>query len=226
METRESVIVVWREVLTGSFSTLGRMARLAGCYNPQTDCYFHGKVAVQLGFQETGRALRKAHELVWADWLRGSLDQQKADVHCHLNDLSDGPLNITQAVAVWRESRPFLGFIPASVEAAERNLFLSNLGIILDLLHNQYGSEPTISIDASTSAHSGAHEQLIETIREQYRDPDLSLKRLSAKVHLSERHLGRVFANLAGQTFRQYLRNLRITEAAKLLRDDKATPFL
>lgn len=215
---QESVVIVWREVLTGLFSVLGRMACLANCYDLQTRCYFHGKVAEQLGWKKADRALRMVHELVWADWMRGSLSQQQVDVQFYL---SDGPLKMAQAVAVYRESQPFLGFIPASAEAMERTLFLSNLSIILDLLHNQYGSEAMTPDKASVAAHSDAYRQLIGIIREQYSNPDLSLKSLSAQVHLSDRQLRRIFRSSAEQTFCQYLRKLRITKSAKLLANSR-----
>ncbi len=135
MENQDSILVVWQEILAGVFSVLGRMACLAHCYDPRTHCYTHDKVAERLGIDETDGALRRAHKLVWTDWMRGSLTEQQSDV-CLL--LSNGSKEITQAVATWRTLRPFLKFVPPSAELIERTLFISNLEIVLDLLHNQH----------------------------------------------------------------------------------------
>ncbi len=54
-------------------------------------------------------------------------------------------------------------------------------------------------------------------VEERYTDPSLSLKALSVNMNMSERHLGRLFRKSAGQSFRQYLRSLRISEGARLL---------
>ena len=60
-------------------------------------------------------------------------------------------------------------------------------------------------------------DQVLRTIRRRYSDPSLSLKVLSPGLNLSERHLGRLFKETLGQSFRHYLRELRIREAAALL---------
>ena len=214
---QESVVIVWREVLTGLFSVLSRMACLANCYDLQTCRYFHGKVAEQLGSDEADQALRRVHELVWVDWLRGSLDQQQADLQWHL---SGQPQGMARTVAHWKAQRPFLSLVPASAKPAERILFITNLEAALEFLQNRYGAEPENFL-TSKIANPDVHHFLIKVIRQRYRDANLSLKTLSADVHLSERHLGRLFKGFTGKSFRQYLCDLRMAEAAALLATTK-----
>ncbi|MGH9436533.1 MAG: helix-turn-helix transcriptional regulator [Terriglobia bacterium] len=54
-------------------------------------------------------------------------------------------------------------------------------------------------------------------VHERFRDSDLSLRTLSREAGISERHLARLFQRHLGKTFRQYLREIRIHEAAALL---------
>ena len=143
--TQNSLAVVWREMLVGIFSTLGRMARLAHCYHPSSNQYYSVQVAQKLKLDEADHALRLTHGLVWSDWLNGSLQEQEADLRLYL---SGSFKEMAQALAEWRVSRPFLSFPPISATAEERSLFSSNLEILLRLLCNQHGVEsapPSIS---------------------------------------------------------------------------------
>ena len=80
-------------------------------------------------------------------------------------------------------------------------------------------SEPVMPVNTRRAAYSSVYRQLVEMICERHGDPDLSLKSLSAQLHLSERHLRRIFAELTGQPFSQCLRSLRTAKSAKLLAD-------
>ncbi len=214
MTNRDSAFVVWREMFGGVFSTLGRMAQIADCYDPQTGRYHHDRVVDELGLDEAHRTLRMAHELVWSDWMLGSLSQQKSDVYVYL---STGSQELSAVIADWKVSKPFLDFIPTWVEMAERTLFTGHLKIILELLSRPYVTKSAAEYATNHNLSSILQQQLVSLTREQYNRPDLSLKLLSAQVHLSERHAGRTFKEFTGQSFRQYLRHLRITEAARLL---------
>src|SRR5690349_18802101 len=88
LEDSDFVGVVWREALKGIFSTLGRLRALANC-RMDSGQYHHGGVARVLGIQGSDRALRIVHELVWEDWLSGSLEQQQADLFLHIQDFEE-----------------------------------------------------------------------------------------------------------------------------------------
>jgi two-component system response regulator YesN len=61
----------------------------------------------------------------------------------------------------------------------------------------------------------------VELIQKQYTDSVLSVVTVSDSLHVSERHFARLFRAHTGQTFRQYLRDLRMAHAAKLLADPR-----
>jgi two-component system response regulator YesN len=55
-------------------------------------------------------------------------------------------------------------------------------------------------------------------LEEHYFDPELSLNEVASQVNLSSSHFSVVFSHETGQTFRDYLANIRIDRAKELLR--------
>lgn len=120
-----------------------------------------------------------------------------------------------EILLIWRDTQPFLAFIPDSAKDAERALFIGNVMLLLTMQSNQYTSNSSCTITLRNMGDSV--DSLLRFVIEQYADPGLSLKKLSNSINLSERHLGRTFKKLTNRSFRQYLRDLRIKEAARLL---------
>jgi transcriptional regulator GlxA family with amidase domain len=60
-------------------------------------------------------------------------------------------------------------------------------------------------------------DRVLAIAQKRYSDADLSLKTMVPELNISEQHLGRLFKNRTGMTFRQHLRNLRIQKAAERL---------
>lgn len=138
-DVRNPAAVVCQEMLSGIFSTLGRMACLASSFDPQRGRYRHPQLEETLGSDDASEALRIVHELLWSDWMHGSLEQQHADTILYLRDLST---DFERLLALWLESAPFTAFVPQCAAEAERTLFLNNLKLVLQLLRSQY-EKPT-----------------------------------------------------------------------------------
>ena len=60
-------------------------------------------------------------------------------------------------------------------------------------------------------------QQMMSVVYQEHANPDFSIKQLSKKLNLSERHSRRILKNYTGQTFHNCLREIRIKEAAHLL---------
>lgn len=214
-ENLDPLAFVWQETLGGIFSILGRMARLANLRDSRTGRYSHPKLAEALGSDETDRAIRVTHELLWKDWLRGSLEQQHADVLFFLHDLA---ADVDRLIALWLESRPFLEYVPDSAPEHERVLFISNLKTVLALMQNQYASNGLKAHLESRKVQPSIVNKVIGAITERYADPNLSLVSILGKTaRISPKRLGRLFHEATGQTFRQYLREVRLNKAAARL---------
>jgi two-component system response regulator YesN len=69
------------------------------------------------------------------------------------------------------------------------------------------------------SPANGRIKLALRLIKEQHRDSELSLGKLSKQVRLSVGYLSRLFKKETGVSFRQYLREVRLRKAEELLRD-------
>jgi two-component system response regulator YesN len=70
----------------------------------------------------------------------------------------------------------------------------------------------------NNSQYSRLIEQAKAYLDECYTDPDLSLSRVAGQVSLSPCHFSMVFSQGTGQTFKEYLTEIRIRKAKELLR--------
>ena len=66
--------------------------------------------------------------------------------------------------------------------------------------------------------HARLIEQAKQYIEQHYMDPDLSLNEIAARINLSPSHFSSVFAQETGQTFKDYLTEVRIQKARELFR--------
>lgn len=210
---RYPIAVIWREVFSGLLSNVGRMAALANCFDLRTGEYRNAELAQHLSTEEVDRSMRLIHELLWNDWISGSLEQQ-ADVLLYLRDLS---MNVEQIPSAWLESSPFQAIVPVFAAPEEQALFASNVSLIRKLLQNGDSFGPAAVTANARAIPASILSRVTCAVRVQYTNPGLSLKVLSETVNLSERHLRRLFRDSMGETFRQYLREFRVEEAACLL---------
>lgn len=206
------VAAVWTHLLSGMFSSLGRMQRLANCWEDSVGRYCDNALAESLGAEETDSAIRLLHYLIWSDWVKGSVETYEIDLILYLKNACDGAAYL---LVEWTHTESFLTFVPDSATEDERRLFATNMRGALERLR-------TLRLDESRSnfekLQQNRHvQQIRDLIEREYADPDLSLKKLSKRVRLSERHLSRLFKSLTGKNVRHYLRDVRMAQAVTLL---------
>jgi hypothetical protein len=112
-------------------SVFGRLAYLAALRDPENDRYRDHILARAFGPEQAHRALKHTHQEVFRQWLCFGLEQQKADVARYL---SAGKLAERAILDVWTEMTLYHSLVPLGVMDPERELFLSNLGIVLTLI--------------------------------------------------------------------------------------------
>ncbi|GHT48044.1 hybrid sensor histidine kinase/response regulator [Bacteroidia bacterium] len=69
------------------------------------------------------------------------------------------------------------------------------------------------------SANEGLMERILKIINENISNPDLTVEMLSSEVGMSRVHLHRKLKELTNRSSRDFIRNIRLTEAAELLKN-------
>jgi hypothetical protein len=127
---------LWRNTLSQIPSVFGRLVYLCSLRDANSGLYRHYGLAQVFSDEEADHVLRQSHEQTFAQWLCFNLEQQKADLDLYLAGLNGNHRTILDT---WIRLTPYRGLIPSVVRDVERQLYLSDLETILELLKNEYG---------------------------------------------------------------------------------------
>lgn len=125
---------LWRRTLSQVPTTFGRIAYLASLRDPNTGRYQHFGLAQIYSEENADRALRQSHMQVFAEWLNYSIEQQKSDLEEYLRSVD---ANRARILKTWTTLAPYRNLLPTGASEAERQLFVSDLEIILELLRSE-----------------------------------------------------------------------------------------
>ena len=128
---------LWRHTLSQIPSVFGRLVYLSSLRNVNTDKYEHHGFALLFGEKQADRTLRQSHVQAFSEWLNFDLEEQKADLDLYLSSLGGDKRAIVEA---WLRLAPYRHLIPSSARHAERELYLSDFKLLLELLKNEYGA--------------------------------------------------------------------------------------
>jgi hypothetical protein len=126
----------WQRTLSGIPTTFGRIAYLASLRNVNKGTYEHFGFSQRIGEMETDRILRASHVSVFEEWLCFGLEQQKQELEEYFSGLGEDRREI---VASWVTVEPYGDWVPAESRDVERQLFFTDLGVVLELLRTDYG---------------------------------------------------------------------------------------
>ncbi len=135
IEDRANAHERWRELLSDILSVFGRLVYLSSLRDSDTGLYRQWILAHELNEEEMDRVIRQTHRECFAEWLNFNLEQQKADLDLYLTHLG---MNRRSVLEAWAEAAPYRHLVPPGAEEMERNLFLSDLGILIELLRKEY----------------------------------------------------------------------------------------
>jgi AraC-like DNA-binding protein len=193
-------------------SLFGRVSYLAACRDPQTRVYALPAGATFSITDEVQIALGRLHRSLFLEWLNLSLERQAADMKTHFdNTASDRHIKLQ----IWNEPEAQRALLPDHTRPGEEAFFLSELRLLALLLNSPTQTIATHSSDHHLDWRVGS---AIAEVQRQCSQNHLTLKTLSPRLRLSPRHLGRLFLRQTGLSFHQYLRTVRLTKAADLLR--------
>ena len=119
----------WRLAVSQVPTLFGRLVFLASLLDPQTNRYSH-PATEDLPPEDADRLLRNSHQQVFQQWISSRLADQKADLDEYLST-AQGP----------RHALPYRNLAPATAREVERQLYLTDLETLLELLqYDQNGA--------------------------------------------------------------------------------------
>ena len=118
----------WRKTLTRIPTYFGRLVFLASLRDEPNGRYTHPPLVEMVGSEITERTLRHSHHEIFSEWLGFSLAEQKADLDEYLSSTQSRP-----------EMLPYRDIVPASAHQVERQLYLTDLETLLELLRFEHG---------------------------------------------------------------------------------------
>jgi len=134
---------LWRNTLSQIPTLFGRLVYLSSLRDANSGTYDHYGLAQVFGAKEADRTLRQSHTQAFAAWLNLNLEQQKSDLEDYLAGLED---DINSILGNWIRLAPYRNLIPARAREVERQLYLTDLEVVIELLkfdHDVASHDPT-----------------------------------------------------------------------------------
>ena len=128
LSARSPAAIVWRNTLSQVPTVFGRLAFLASLRDPVSGRYSHESLVRPLGPEAADRALCNSHHQVFAEWLGFSLAEQKSDLDDYLR-------NATAS----RSAVDYHHLVPPTARDVERQLYVTDLETLLELLKYEHG---------------------------------------------------------------------------------------
>jgi hypothetical protein len=133
---RGPVADVYRNSLAHIPTLAGRLVYLAKLRSSDSGKYEHAGLAQVWGDSEADKALRKAHVLVFREWLVLSLQHRMEDLRVYLDGLA-GTRTVT--LDTWQKLGPYRSLIPITVKVEEKDLFMADMRALLLALMAEVG---------------------------------------------------------------------------------------
>jgi hypothetical protein len=126
--TRGPAAQLWRKTLSRIPTYFGRLVFLSSLRDAFTGRYAHPPLSQIVGHEITDRTLCHSHHEIFSEWLGFTLAQQKADLDEYLM-ASHSPLDLV----------PYRDIVPGTAHQVERQLYLTDLETLLELLRFEHG---------------------------------------------------------------------------------------
>jgi hypothetical protein len=137
-ETSADFSVFLTEVLEQIPTAFGKLVYLASFRNPGSGRYQADETAEMFSAYSVHRTLQRAHWKAFHDWQTLALKEKKSD----LKRYTEAGGASTPWLALWSDGDAAHRLMPAACAECERTLFLTELGIMLELLAHEGRGAP------------------------------------------------------------------------------------
>jgi hypothetical protein len=120
--------------LAGIAGEFARLIYIASLRDLSSGRYEHQGLAALYPEEAVQQALQMCHEQIFERVLETPLERQLEDMRSCLAAMEGG---LAAVVPHWRQLEPFRVFIPEQAPAYLTELFISNLRIVLEILHEE-----------------------------------------------------------------------------------------
>ncbi|MCC6262323.1 MAG: hypothetical protein IT169_02005 [Bryobacterales bacterium] len=132
--------LVYDDLVRASLSIIptcyGRLVYLTSLRDPNTGRYEHYLLEETYGVSLAQAGLEGIHIQSYRSWIAMNLEQKRADLYLYLVSLSSDKRQVLQT---WLMTTPYRSLIPLHTQPVEREVFLSDMQILLGLLMNELG---------------------------------------------------------------------------------------
>jgi hypothetical protein len=134
MLERSATADLFKNTLSRIPTIFGRLAYLASLRDPNSGIYRHHGLVSIFGRDESRKALAQSHQEVFQEWLNLPLAEKSEDLRDYIHSLDDPPVVVLEH---WSQTQLPVGYTPEAVRQAERELFLQEFEILLEILNSQ-----------------------------------------------------------------------------------------
>ena len=134
-ESRAAVSDLWQNTLSGIDSVFGRLVYLSCLCNQSSGRYEQFRLTQVYGLAETDRAMRAAHRKIFSEWLCFTLQAQLMDLEDYLGSRA---IDRRRVLRAWECQAAYRALIPPDAGDAERQLYLCDFEMILEVLRTRH----------------------------------------------------------------------------------------
>jgi len=131
MLERSATADLFKNTLSRIPTAFGRLCYLASLRDPNSGIYRHHGMISIFGRDETRRALAQSHCDIFQAWLNMPLEEKTEDLRAYLYGLDEPPPVVLDH---WAKAEFYRSCLPDSVREGERELFLREFEILLEVL--------------------------------------------------------------------------------------------
>ena len=131
---RDRIPLAVRQAVMRLPSTIARLVFLSGLRDPNSGTYRYPAALNEVERAFIDQYLRGIHDATFAVWLNYRLEEQKADLDLYFSGLD---CSKASAVRPWLCLESYRSLVPASAGSVERQLFYTNLEVLLRVMAHE-----------------------------------------------------------------------------------------